>query len=460
MNGYSWNLDNIYSNNQFDDIMKNIYYKNDYSKREIISIYHFCCLKLYLNYKDYKYKKYKDELKKLFPFLANKNSNYKEAYISILNSFENCSIAFKGKKINFNSAMYSKIMNSNDRLLKKVVFNWYLDKLKKNNIQLIKLFQEIKYNNVKENNNLYNKTMENSIEYFNEFINYYKKRSKLKKVYLYDIFNGSKRKMSIDKSLKLIKESLNPLNISNDIDDIFKNNRIDLYPNKNKTFGYFTVNTYDLNSFILFNYNGTYKDLFVLSHEIGHYIAYQLRKKDKLYHDMVNYDDLEIPSLTFELMVAYYLYNNKKNKNNIINILNIFLNAFYRYGIFNQFEQELSFNNQQISIEQIYLNLIKKYFYNMEIVDNQKYEFLSVRQLLKCNYCYQYSKSLIISLSIVKKMMSNIDYCNKFITFITNAPNFDDEFLNKYLNIDVNKQKIYIDFIRELRTLIMQLKEI
>ena len=159
-------------------------------------------------------------------------------------------------------------------------------------------------------------------------------------------------------------------------------------------------------------------------------------------------------------MVAYNLYNNKKNKNNIINILNIFLNAFYRYGIFNQFEQELSFNNQQISIEQIYLNLIKKYFYNMEIVDNQKYEFLSVRQLLKCNYCYQYSKSLIISLAIVKKMMSNIDYCNKFITFITNAPNFDDEFLNKYLNIDVNKQKIYIDFIRELRTLIMQLKEI
>ena len=57
-------------------------------------------------------------------------------------------------------------------------------------------------------------------------------------------------------------------------------------------------------------------------------------------------------------------------------------------------------------------------------------------------------------------MMSNSDYCNKLIDFIKYAPNLDDEFLNKYLNIDVNKQKIYIDFIKELRTLIMELKEI
>ena len=43
----------------------------------------------------------------------------------------------------------------------------------------------------------------------------------------------------------------------------------------------------------------------------------------------------------------------------------------------------------------------------------------------------------------------NVDFAQKYHAF-----------KNKYLNIDVNKQKIYIDFIRELRTLIMQLKEI
>lgn len=96
----------------------------------------------------------------------------------------------------------------------------------------------------------------------------------------------------------------------------------------------------------------------------------------------------------------------------------------------------------------------------MEILDNQKYEFLMIKQLLKSNYCFQYSKSLIISLAIVKKMLSSNDYNDKFIFFIKDAKSFDDIFLKKYLNIDVNKKNIYIDFIKELKKLIKELKEI
>ena len=460
MNNYSWNLDRIFTDKQFDDIMTRLPSKKNINKREIINYYHFCNLKLYLHCKNKRYQEYKHKLIELFPFLANNTHNTLKEYIEILNKCENGNVKYRNEIFNYNPSIYSKVMNSKERLLKKLVFNDFLDRLKSKSDKLINDFMIIKKNhkNGVLTNHLLFETLNKSISSFNNLFDYRKKELGVKNIYLYDVFYNYNKKISVNKAVDIIKKSLRSLNIDNEINDIFINNRIDLIPKENKEKGYLTINMYDYHSHILFNYNYTYKDILLLSHEIGHYMSYELRRNNKTYEEMAKFKDLEIPSLTFELLTAYYIYSENKNKSSLKNILNIFLNVFYRYGIFAVFESKIY--DEKKCYDEIYLNLIKEYYRSLSINDNQRYEFLGIRQLLKEEYCYQYANSIVIALAIVKKIISVKNYSGVFIDFLINAPYYDEANIEKYLNIKVNSNKLYNDFLNEVNKLINELKEI
>ncbi len=481
MKCYSWNLDKLFTNDEFEKIIiadilnkKHLFLnlavdeKEEY-KRLFIKYYTFCNLKLYINKKNSLYIKYKNNLDEAYRSLVNiKTTNKisdKKLYLTYLEKISNRKFSYQGKDISYNDVSYSKNLNSKDRNYRKSVFIDYLENILENHEQLMPLF-----NNMKKSQSYlcpihFDKIkilLEDTISLFNSYFEMKKKILKLDNIYFYDLFtNKENEKIEYQQAKKIVKNSLSVLHIEKVIDFILENNWIDVYPKKKKIDGYFTIKSYDMNPYILLNYHNTYKDLFLLSHEIGHSATYFLRKKNKTYLEMKNFDDMEIPSLVHELLTAYYLLDDSSKS--IMNLLDIVVNNFYRYGMFTIFENEFCLTlkeKQAIDGASLYGSIKKKYFNKITILENEKYEYLKVKHFLNNNYCYKYAISCVLAISIVRKIHQEKNYSDKYINFLKQAELYDDKAIKEYLEIDLDDKDVYLFFQKEIESLISQLGKI
>lgn len=480
MKCYSWDLDKLFTNDQFEKIMADILNKKhlftnltieekEEYKRRLIKYYTFCNLKLYINKNNPLYLKYKNKLDEAYRSLVNiKESNKisdRKLYLTYLEKISNRKFLYQGKTISYNDVSYSKNLNSKDRNYRKSVFIDYLENLLENHEQLTTLFT-----NLKKNQSYFcplhfdkiKKLLEDMVPLFNSYFEMKKKILKLDNIFFYDLFtNEENEKVEYQQAKKIVKNSLSVLHLEEIMDFILENNWIDVYPKKKKTDGYFTIKSYDMNPYILLNYHNTYKDLFLLTHEIGHSATYFLRKKNKTYLEMKNFDDMEIPSLVHELLTAYYLLDDSSKT--IMNLLDIIVNNFYRYGMFSVFENKFCMalkENQQIDGTSLYGSIKKKYFPKITILENEKYEYLKVKHFLNNNYCYKYAISCVIAISIIKKINQEKNYTHKYIKFLKQAELYDDKAIKEYLEIDLDDKDVYLSFKKEIENLISELGKI
>ena len=448
----TWDLNKLCTEkNFFDEIAK----MNKSNIGNKLVYYYYCYLKLCLSCHDLRY----IEAKKKMDLLLNCNytnpQKLKNKYIKILNSISSHEIIYNGSTMYYNDSNYSKLLNQNS-LVSFFIFQDYMKNISLHKDELLPLFLEIKKGAKSIKNEKYDYYFDKMRDVFSSYVNIKKKMLSKKKIYSYELFNNSEENISYQDACNIVSNNLKILPIKSILKEIHHKKLIDVYPSISKVSGYKTIYSYKYNSYILLNYGNTYKDLILFGHELGHYYTYEYRKKHCSYHAMKYFNDLEIPSIVNELMIAYNLWNEEASIVHLQVIFHIIFNNYYRYGIFYKYENDLINRKEKAN----YMELLKKYYRDIEILEDQKYEFLKIPQLLEDNYCYQYSFSTVIAVNIVKKILNKELSFKQYKNFIINSKSYNKKTIKEFLNIDVDQDDIYLIFIDEVNCLLEEYKKI
>ena len=470
MKKYFWKLNKIYSNETFDSLIKelsNIKISNQNIKeynRLILKYFTFCNMQLMICENSKMYLNYKNKLIDIYNKVNNikKESESKKNY----NYNENYFCNYRNKKIKFNDSTFSLMMNNKNREIREIVYKTYLNNIYINKSNLERQLIKNKNNIIMTDNDnklikIIVKDLDRTKPLFNKYINIKANILKIKHITFYDLYKSIDNKKYYF-NMNDICDSLNLIFNKQQLKEITKNNLLDLYPRKNKRNGYLTISHYDLEPHILINYNNSFKDMLMVCHELGHYIVYKERQKNCTYDELNHFDDLEIPSTVNELL---YMYSKLKNKNHIViisNILDSLLNDFYRYGIYSIFENricnDIKYKEKDNSFSDVYLKLLKFYYPSIYILEEQKYEYLKLKQLYRKNYCLKYPIAVIISYLIIYKMVTEENYINKYKDFIYSNIDFSYENIKKNLDIDIFSVEVHNFFVEKVNELINELQ--
>lgn len=193
---------------------------------------------------------------------------------------------------------------------------------------------------------------------------------------------------------------------------------IDVYPNEGKATGAFCDHIYGITPFVLLNTVDNVDSVFTTAHELGHAMHSYYSNTNQPY-ELSNYPIIlaEIASITNEILLLKYFYNNSKSKQEKIYYLDKYLKMFkstlYRQTMFSEFEDyahKLVEQNQPISkdiLRKYYGELNKKYHGKaLKHSPLIEYEWLRIPHFYNSYYVYKYSTSMVCSIFIAAKILS------------------------------------------------------
>lgn len=287
----------------------------------------------------------------------------------------------------------------------------------------------------------------------------------LKEYHVYDssvsICNIPKIEYPLEESIKIIKSALRILgeDYIKQIDKMFDEGWVDVYPKNNKRTMSFTCISYVGVPYILINYNHSIHSIRTLAHEIGHAIhTWYSKINNPFEYFEFSYFFTEIASKVNEILVNEYMIKHTTNKEEKIYIMNNIIsnlgNSLFGQVMLTEFEHsvinELS-KGTNISSEylnQLYKDLSKKY--NGEDItydDNIKYGWCKVPHLVMQDtyYLYQYSIGTALATDIAYRILNNEpDMTTKYKKFLTFGNRISIRQALQYLNIDLENGK-YIE---------------
>lgn len=251
---------------------------------------------------------------------------------------------------------------------------------------------------------------------------------------------------------------------------IFNENWISYFPKVNKQQGAYTVgDTLGLSIFpISLDYDESISSVFTLTHEIGHaFHAYW-----SSIHQEVNADNeifySEIPSMTNEALLSFYLLDKYKNKKYYLHILDEMICNFFdtviRQTVFSNFEYIFSKDvaNQKYvgyeEIEKIYGKLLIKYYQAKPSKKSDK----SLSSILRIDhfytgnfYVYKYVIGQIIGLLCAKKLLNNEQgFQKKYFDFLASGCCLSPLDTIGLLNFDLTKDEIWNQSFKIIKNLV------
>ena len=292
----------------------------------------------------------------------------------------------------------------------------------------------------------------------------------LDEIHLYDVYTPvtkeGNKKYSFPEAKKLVLESLKVLgeDYINILNKAFDERWIDIYPNKGKKGGAYSGGAYLTNPFVLLNYIGDYHDVSTLAHELGHSLhTYYSKENNPYQYSSYSIFVAEVASQVNELLLANYMLKHETSKEAKINILNqlldLFKSSIYRQTMFAEFEKQI---NEEVekggiltadNLNNIYYNLVKKYFGDKVIADEEiKYEWQRIPHFYYNFYVYKYSTGLAAACYIVKNILTDKSAKEKYLSFLkTGGSMYPLEEL-KIAGVDLtdpNVIKVAMDMFRE-----------
>ena len=200
----------------------------------------------------------------------------------------------------------------------------------------------------------------------------------------------------------------------------YDENWIDVYENKGKATGAYCSHTYGIpHPYILMNYDDSIKDMFTLTHEIGHSIHSYFSNLNQPYV----YGDYtiflaEIASTVNEALLMEHMLSitppTDKTKYNYL--LNYFMEQFkgtiFRQTLFAEFEMrthEMAAAGEPLTVDSLqglYKELVTKQFGPHMVVDddNIAYEWSRIPHFYNAYYVYQYATGFCAAMAISKKI--------------------------------------------------------
>lgn len=258
---------------------------------------------------------------------------------------------------------------------------------------------------------------------------YFKLRKRMlgvKEMHYYDIYPplvDSDKSFTIDQAKALLLDAFKPLgkDYVATVDKGFKNRWMDVYPRPGKRSGaYSNGAVYDVNPYILMNYNGDYDAVSTLAHEWGHGMHSYLANKAQPFAT-ADYSIFlaEIASTFNEALLLEKMLKEAKNDEERLFYLGSALEqlrgTFYRQAMFAEFElkiHELVEQGEALSgdrLTAVYGDILKRYHghdQGIVIIDDlYTREWAYIPHFYYNFYVYQYATSISASALLSDRVM-------------------------------------------------------
>lgn len=444
-----------------------------------------------------------EEKEKMLSNLSKCLSNPEETYEALTDSdFEYDYITDeKGNKVKFNESNYSLFIKSKDRSVRKKAFEMLHNKYKKyirtitstykgeveNNVVLAKIrnYDSAISASLYSDNvpvDIYNNLIKVVNDNMNVLYNYYdlkKEILSLDHLHMYDtyveIINKIDKKYSFDEAKEIVIDALSILGDKyvKNLKKAFDEKWIDIYHSKGKRSGAYSSGNFDVNPYVLLNFEGTLNDVSTLAHELGHSMHTYLSCKNNPYqYSSYEIFVAEVASTVNELLLANYMLKNSKNKDEKLAIINHILDLYkatlYRQTMFAEFEKETHKLREKGEVltsdllSNTYYNLVKKYFGPNVLCDDLiRYEWARIPHFYYNFYVYKYATGISAASYIVDGILNNKEGAlENYINFLKTGGSMYPLDELKIAGVNLNSKSVVLSAIKTFEKYLKEFKDI
>lgn len=444
-----------------------------------------------------------EEKEKMLSNLSKCLSNPEETYEALTDSdFEYDYITDeKGNKVKFNESNYSLFIKSKDRSVRKRAFEMLHNKYKKyirtitstykgeveTNVVLAKIrnYDSAISASLYSDNvpvDIYNNLIKVVNDNMNVLYDYYdlkKEILSLDRLHMYDtyveIINKIDKKYSFDEAKEIVIDALSILGdkyIKN-LKKAFDEKWIDIYHSKGKRSGAYSSGNFDVNPYVLLNFEGTLNDVSTLAHELGHSMHTYLSCKNNPYqYSSYEIFVAEVASTVNELLLANYMLKNSKNKEEKLAVINHILDLYkatlYRQTMFAEFEKETHKLREKGEVltsdllSNTYYNLVKKYFGPNVLCDDLiKYEWARIPHFYYNFYVYKYATGISAASYIVDGILNNKEGAlENYMKFLKSGGSMYPLDELKIAGVNLNSKSVILSAIKTFEKYLKEFKDI
>ena len=447
-----------------------------------------------------------EDVEKVLAYSSLMSGNAANIFSTFFNAeFPHAEIEIDGKLVKLNSANFSLYRASEDREVRRKVFEAYFNQLNK----FQRTFGAQLYGNInaalfstKARN--YNSTLEmaldagniptdvfhnliknvnGNLETFHRYLNLRKRMMGLETLHYYDLYAPLVEKVdlsyTVEEAVDNILKSLKPLGKEYiDVSSKAFNERwIDMYPNEGKRSGaYSNGSAYDVHPYILMNYNGQYNDMSTLTHELGHTMhSYLTNKKQHFANSNYSIFVAEVASTLNEELLNDYMLKQIKDDKTRLAILGNYLEGakgtLFRQTQFAEFEAMIHDRAAKgvaltgEDFDQMYLELTRKYYghdKNVCIVDdNVKSEWSYIPHFYYNFYVYQYATSYTASTALSEKVLNGSKKDReRYLDFLASGSSKYPVELLKDAGVDMNSSEPFDLTITKINKVMSEMEAI
>lgn len=311
-----------------------------------------------------------------------------------------------------------------------------------------------------------------------EYIELRRERLGLETLNLYDLYAPIVDDVEIDmpyeQAKEVVKAALRPLGEEYQalLQRAFDEKWIDVYENRGKHTGAYSMGVYGVHPYVLLNYTDKLDDAFTLAHELGHSMHSFFSDRAQAYanHDYSIFV-AEVASTVNEVLLTRYLLSVEQDKGRRAMLLNHFLEGFrttiFRQTLFAEFERRAHSLYQQGTpltaevLNGVFHELNALYYDGCEINDFCDVEWARIPHFYTAFYVYQYATGFSSAVAIADHILKTGDASDylKFLTTGGSAYPIDEL---KIAGVDLTKPdairdalKVFEDTLRAFRESVM-----
>ncbi len=302
---------------------------------------------------------------------------------------------------------------------------------------------------------------------------------KLENLNMYDIsvamFEDAEIAIEFDEAFSLVKKGLEPLgkDYQNLLQTAFDNRWMDVYENKGKRSGAYSMGVTTVHPFVMLNYQKTTHNVFTIAHELGHSMHSYFSSMAQPY-EKEDYTIFvaEVASTTNEVLLLHYLLKNEKDiklrKFLLSYYLDMIRTTYYRQTMFAEFEANthgmiekgLPFNYESLSDK--YYELNKKYYGDaVTHNDSIRYEWARIPHFYRGFYVYKYATGITCAVNIAKKILEEGEPAVKnYKKFLSTGCSLDPVSELKIAGVDLTDKKPHEVIAKEFVDTLAQLTDL
>lgn len=431
---------------------------------------------------------------------------FSDGFHDAFSMFDNVDIKFApvkdsdGNEIEMSHGIYSKLMQSGDRDVRKQAFESMFASYKDMNNTLAQIYG----GNVKKNvfyakvrnfdsaleratfsenvpTTVYNKLLtcvEKALPSMHEYIGLRKKALGLDELHCYDlhvpIVEGASLSLPYDEAYELVKKALTPLgeDYSKLLNRAYNEKWIDVYENKGKTSGAYSWGSYNAHPYVLLNYQPVTHDIFTIAHELGHAMhSYYSNSAQPYAKSGYEIFVAEVASTVNEVLLLKYLIKDSDadmRKYLLSYYLDMFRTTLFRQTQFAAFEERahaMAEADEPLTAEalnDLYYSLNQEYYGDELIHDDLiKYEWSRIPHFYRSFYVYKYATGITSAVSIARNIMENGESAvKKYKEFLSTGGSMPPVDELKIAGINLTDDKPFSDCMAEFKSTLNALKEL